>query len=171
METIKLNEPFKKQAAHQPPSPFPFSLSLWEKGGIVVQVMALWIPSIGIALTVFTGNAQLWDNAQWDLLEEQAQEYMVQGAFKYPYHDLISAHSSPPPRYQGNYGTAFQRLPELKPRSLIIFNKTRYRVTQTLIVKPTDTWIIDEFKNSLVLVTCWPIGTTKERFVVVADTY
>ena len=137
----------------------------------MVQVSSLLIPSIGVALTVFSSGAGLWDARQWDMLEKNAQQVMQHGAYKYPYHDFIAAHSSPPAGYTGTHGASFAQLPEIRNNALIIHNRTRYRVRETLVVSPEEVHLFNEHKNSLVLITCYPVGTTKERFVVVADTY
>ena len=46
----------------------------------------------------------------------------------------------------------------------------RYRVTETLIVDPSDVWVLDRTESpSLTLVTCYPfyfIGSAPKRFIV-----
>lgn len=48
-----------------------------------------------------------------------------------------------------------------------------YRVTETLIVKPTDVWVLDPTPvATLTLISCWPfeyIGHAPERFIVRAE--
>jgi sortase A len=48
-----------------------------------------------------------------------------------------------------------------------------YRVSETLIVKPEDVWVLDPTSNStLTLISCWPfnyIGHAPERFIVRAE--
>ena len=48
-----------------------------------------------------------------------------------------------------------------------------YRVTETLIVKPNDVWVLDPTPTStLTLISCWPfdyIGHAPERFIVRAE--
>jgi sortase A len=48
-----------------------------------------------------------------------------------------------------------------------------YRVTETLIVKPTEVWVLDPTPvTTLTLISCWPfnyIGNAPERFIVRAE--
>ena len=48
-----------------------------------------------------------------------------------------------------------------------------YRVTETLIVKPDEVWVLDPTKaTTLTLISCWPfnyIGHAPERFIVRAE--
>jgi sortase A len=48
-----------------------------------------------------------------------------------------------------------------------------YRVTETLIVKPEDVWVLDPTSvTTLTLISCWPfnyIGHAPERFIVRAE--
>jgi sortase A len=48
-----------------------------------------------------------------------------------------------------------------------------YRVTETLIVKPTEVWVLDPTPvTTLTLISCWPfnyIGHAPERFIVRAE--
>ena len=50
-------------------------------------------------------------------------------------------------------------------------DKFTYRVRKTEIVPPTYTQILlqEKLKKELVLFTCYPVGTTRERFVVWAE--
>lgn len=86
---------------------------------------------------------------------------------------FIFGHSAYYESKPGNYKKIFSDLNELKDGDEIIvrYNDKNYiyTVSDKKIVKPDDTDVIKSTKNEqLTLMTCWPIGTTKERLVIIA---
>ena len=93
---------------------------------------------------------------------------------------IIVGHSSYPSWYKGSYGTVFDSLENLKNGdSIRIKNKDgsilNYKVTKSLII-PTEDYNDSELldlettnNSSLVLISCWPVGTAQQRIAVRAD--
>jgi sortase A len=70
------------------------------------------------------------------------------------------------------YGRMFNRLNELAPGHLIeiVVKKEvfTYRVTESLVVNPEDTWVLksDKTMKTITLVTCTPIRTATQRLII-----
>ena len=142
------------------------------------------IPSIGVRAPVLLPDRRYWDAKKWDLLEEQMQIALLNGTAAYPHSVrpgylgslIITGHSSPPDERakESPYGRIFSRLPELKHDDKITIawqgNVMTYRVVRISIVEPTDTEILAQGGDRpyLKLITCYPIGTTKQRIVITA---
>jgi sortase A len=87
---------------------------------------------------------------------------------------------TPKPGDDGNVGLAGHRDGFFRPLKDIAVGDViemamekgvdRYRVTETLIVSPSDVWVLDPTKTpTLTLVTCYPfyfIGSAPKRFIV-----
>ena len=87
---------------------------------------------------------------------------------------------TPKPGDDGNVGLAGHRDGFFRPLKDIAVGDViematdegvdRYRVTQTLIVSPSDVWVLDPTESpTLTLVTCYPfyfIGSAPKRFIV-----
>jgi LPXTG-site transpeptidase (sortase) family protein len=85
----------------------------------------------------------------------------------------LFGHSSGAPWHPGNYKFVFTLLDKLTPGDdiTIDYNGTRYtyRVTSKAIVSPDNLNILiakDPSRHSLELITCTPVGTSKNRLVV-----
>lgn len=86
---------------------------------------------------------------------------------------FIFGHSSYYENKPGNYKTIFSCLPDLTSgdKITIYYNEKEYNyvVSYTKIVDPSDVNVIkNTLEERLTLMTCWPLGTDKQRFVVVA---
>jgi sortase A len=76
----------------------------------------------------------------------------------------------------GHRDTFFRPLKNIKPFDIIRFSTRdgieEYRVVETKIVGPKDTWVLDESSSDkLTLITCYPfhyIGPAPKRFIVEA---
>lgn len=69
------------------------------------------------------------------------------------------------------YGQFFNRLDELKKGDLLEVKSGKhtytYKVTESVVVKPEDTWILDDTANATItLVTCTPVRIATHRLVV-----
>lgn len=142
------------------------------------------VPSLGITAPVYLPSRRYWDRQQWTLLEEQMQIGMSEGAVAYPHSVepgergsvFIAGHSSPPNERAKNseYGTVFAKLPDISVGASIILHTENgameYLVEDTKVISPKETELLaQEYRsNQLKLITCFPIGTTKDRFVVIA---
>ena len=90
---------------------------------------------------------------------------------------------TPLPGETGNVGLAghrdtfFRRLKDIRPDDEIRVDTTHgmfvYRVERTVVVEPTDVWVLDQTDDSiLTLVTCYPftyLGSAPQRFIVRAS--
>ena len=144
----------------------------------------LSIPKIGIRTSVYQPARTYWDRQEWNLMEEQMQVGLSYGAVAYPHSVqpgrrgavIIAGHSSPPDEraMQSAYGWLFRKLPELEEGDTISIlrgeNFVDYTVESIAVVSPGATEILAQQTKQpvLKLITCYPIGTAKERWVVTA---
>ena len=152
-------------------------LSEWE----IARWTSIVIPKIGIHAPVYLPSRTFWDSRQWNLLEEQMQVGLAAGTVAYPHSVspgrrgslFIAGHSSPPNirAEQSAYGHLFARIPELEVGESIRVGSTEYAITGTTIVTANTTAILEQQQDEskLVLITCYPVGTTKNRWVVYAE--
>lgn len=93
---------------------------------------------------------------------------------------VILGHSSAYPWYKGAYGSVFALLGKLKPGDVfsVRYEDGRtftYSVKQSIIFAPFKnndqlSKIEKNPKNSIVLISCWPIGTDYKRIALYAET-
>ncbi len=86
---------------------------------------------------------------------------------------VLVGHSSDFPWSDGEYKTLFALIDKLAPGDQIIVpyqtQKFVYQVTTTKIVKPTDLSVLQKTDSpTLTLLTCYPVGTTRSRLIVIA---
>lgn len=155
-------------------------ISQWE----VRNAYSLSIPSLGVRTPVLLPSMRFWENRQWNLLEEQMQIALYYGSVAYPHSVrpgdtgtlIIAGHSSPPNERaaESSFGSLFERVPELSPGDEVIVTENgerlTYIVTESIIVSPTNTDILRQQndKSIVKLITCYPIGTTRDRMIVTA---
>lgn len=88
---------------------------------------------------------------------------------------FIFGHSSYFPEEPGNYKEIFRELNNLNPGSIMEIQGSDarhiYRVTDKKIVGPSDVEVAAQNPNlrQLTIMTCWPLGTTEQRLVVVGE--
>jgi LPXTG-site transpeptidase (sortase) family protein len=144
----------------------------------------LAIPSIGVRTPVVLPSLRYWDSQDWDFLEQQMQVGLSLGSVAYPHSALpgrrgtliVAGHSSPPDARarESAYGHLFARLPELKIGQEITVTfggeTVTYIVENSQVVSSSETSILkqDRTGSILRLITCFPVGTTKDRLVVTA---
>ena len=132
------------------------------------------IPSIELSTPVFEPHDEYWRKREWELLEEQMQVGLLYGAVAYPTDSLIIAgHSSPPNALAARsaFGHIFENLPNVQIGDSVSISEagveTQYRIVETDIVSPAEIDLLTSARpNELILMTCFPIGSTKDRFVV-----
>lgn len=118
----------------------------------------------------------------WNILEEQIRETLLQGPVHYPGtaepgqvgNSFITAHSSNVFWEPSPYNTTFALLPKLRPGDdiYITYNQEEfhYKVTSYKEVNPKDISILEQGNEKLLtLMTCSPIGTNLRRWVVTAS--
>ena len=88
---------------------------------------------------------------------------------------FIFGHSSNYPWLQSEYNDVFALIDTLKDGDDIIvyYNQHQYtyRITDRATVEPGDTTVLskrDPNKKELSLMTCWPVGTALERYIIFA---
>jgi LPXTG-site transpeptidase (sortase) family protein len=108
---------------------------------------------------------------------------LEKGIIKYPGsanpwsegNSFIFGHSSNYPWAKGDYNDVFALLNELQIwDEIIVFFKQRkyvYVVREKSIVKPGHVSSLGEtpHKKQLTLMTCWPLGTTLNRLLVITE--
>jgi len=78
------------------------------------------------------------------------------------------------PGHRTTYSRPFHDLDKLAPGDQIVFQMAGaehvYAVRETIIVKPTDMWVVDQTETPTVtLIACHPKGSAAERIVVKGD--
>jgi LPXTG-site transpeptidase (sortase) family protein len=145
----------------------------------------LSIPSLSVRAPVFLPSARYWSTREWEALERQMQVGLLYGVVAYPHSVepgergtiIIAGHSSPPTdrAKESRYGEVFARIPDLKLHDQVVLRTASaaftYEVTATEIVPAGDTTILTQQKGThlLKLITCYPVGSVKERLIVAAE--
>lgn len=158
----------------------PSELDKWE----LSPVWNLRIPSLGIRTPVLLPSMKFWSVQAWDMLEEQMQVGLNHGAVAYPHSAapgtvgslIVAGHSSPPDEKSeaSPYGHLFATLPDIAVGQDIEFVQggevVRYTVESKNVVSPqsTDILLQQNDESILKLITCYPVGTTKNRMIITA---
>jgi len=145
---------------------------------------ALSIPALSVRAPVLLPSLRFWNARAWDQLERQMQVGLLGGLVAYPHSVapgtvgtvIIAGHSSPPTdrAKESRYGKIFERLPEIALHDQIVLQvggvSFTYEVVDTKVVPAGDTSILSQQKDEalLTLITCYPVGAARERFVVIA---
>ncbi|MEK7151776.1 MAG: sortase [Patescibacteria group bacterium] len=92
---------------------------------------------------------------------------------------VLLGHSSAYPWYKGQYGSVFALLGKLKPGDTLRIEYTNgptftFLIKQSLVFSPfTDDAKLAEIEktsgSSVILVSCWPVGTNYKRIAVQAE--
>ncbi|MDA1208415.1 MAG: sortase [bacterium] len=150
----------------------------------ITQKYTLSIPAISMRAPVLLPSRRFWDARLWSMLEKQMQVGLRSGVVAYPHSPapgingslIIAGHSSPPDALaaESEFSKVFARLPELQVGDKISVSykgkAIKYEVTDSIVVSPTHTDILKQQSEEgiLKLITCFPIGTTKDRMIVTA---
>lgn len=118
------------------------------------------IPSIGVDSYVYQNYGQDW----LKLGVVQFGDFVAPGE---PGNLVLAAHND-------IYGEIFRDLDRLQAGDAIVIDGDRstfnYRVRETLIVEPTETWVmLPTSKPTLTLISCYPYLLGTQRIVVFAD--
>lgn len=148
------------------------------------QAYTLSIPRLELQAPVLLPSLKYWQAKNWDLLEEQMQIGMSQGLVAYPHSTapsdkgalIVAGHSSPPDERAAKspFGSIFSRLPELEVGDEIsVMQNGRqviFAIESKVVVPPSATKLLEQQNtdNILKLITCFPIGTTKDRMIITA---
>jgi sortase A len=137
----------------------------------------LIIPKINVDVPVEYNVTPDYD-AQMKAMENGVAWFGIPGANSKPGqvgNTVLSGHSSNDIIDAGNYKFIFAQLERLSKNDTIYVNyngvRYTYTVTRTEVVKPTDVHklIYETDKPVLTLITCTPLGTSLNRFLVTAE--
>lgn len=131
---------------------------------------AVEIPKIAInaPLTVNVANGDMIAN-----LKNGVVQYLNSALPGEVGNMVLVGHSSDYPWSDGKYKTVFALIDKLQAGDQIIIpyhsQKYVYEVTGSKIVKPTDLSVLQKTNTpTLTLLTCYPVGTTRSRYIVLA---
>lgn len=88
---------------------------------------------------------------------------------------FVFGHSSYLADKPGNYKEIFKNMNDLNPGDLFeVQSKSAryvYRITNKKVVEPNDVSVAEQNVSikQMTLMTCWPVGTTKQRMIVVGE--
>ena len=123
------------------------------KGTIRIPAISLTHPVYeGVWLTVIDKGPGHWPGTAWP---------GARGNTVFPGHRVTHSHP-------------FLDLDKLRPGDEIFFDMPEgtftYRVRETMIVKPSDIWVVDQHENAEVtLIACHPKHSARQRIVVKGD--
>ena len=154
-----------------------------EKLGVTLETGFLSYPSLNIAAPIGKPSLTQWKSRNWRGLEDQMQFGLLHGVVAYPHSPeagargniILAGHSAAPTldARKSAYQDVFASLPDAKEGDRIEVRGPEgetfiYEVYETNIVPPTETSLLlqDMGKKEITLFTCYPVGTTRERFVV-----
>ena len=119
----------------------------------------------------------------WGKFEKEVQESLRNGVVHYPGtaypgqvgNVFFTGHSSYYPWDKGQYKDVFATLNQLNigDEYVVFYNQEKfvYKINEKKEVRPSQVGVLDQAKDKKLstLMTCWPIGTTLKRLIVVAE--
>lgn len=170
----------EEEPAHEPLHSAPSELVQWD----VNPAWGISIPSLNIRAPVLLPSMKHWTSRAWDLLEQQMQVGLNHGTVAYPHSAgpgrkgnlIIAGHSSPPTdeAAASSFGHVFAKLPNIDIGEEISVTTASspitYAVKEKFVVTPDMTSILEQQydESILKLITCYPVGTTKNRMIILA---
>lgn len=140
------------------------------------------IPKIGKNVPIVEVQGKI-EGTNWKEFEEQIQDALREGIVHYPGtanpgeigNAFLTGHSSYYPWDSGRYKDVFATLGNLEiGDEYIVYSHEKrfiYRVIDKKEVKPKDTSVLSQpnDKKLSTLMTCWPLGTTLRRMIIVGE--
>lgn len=179
-EVLEKQEVLKPQEQPVPVHASASELEQWE----LSRAWNIAIPSLSIRAPIFLPSMKYWATQTWDMLEEQMQVGLNHGAVAYPHSSgpgrkgslIVAGHSSPPDERSADssYGHLFAKLPDIDLGQQITVTTAGspvvYEVHEKIVVSPQMTSILEQQYDESILkiITCYPVGTTKDRMIVLA---
>lgn len=141
------------------------------------------IPKIGKNIPIMEIGEDTLVNEDWKTLEKEIQEGLRNGVVHYPGtavpgqngNTFITGHSSYYPWDDGRYKDVFALLHDLDVGDTFVVywdqKKYDYVITERKVVSPEDTSVLDQPTDRKIatLMTCTPVGTAKNRLIIVAE--
>jgi LPXTG-site transpeptidase (sortase) family protein len=157
--------------------------NLSERFEVTLNTGFLSYPSLGIAAPIGRPSLTHWKSRNWRGLEDQMQFGLLHGVVAYPHSPewggagniILAGHSAAPTleARMSPYQAVLASLPDAKMGDRIELRNgmgevTIYEVFDARVIPATETSILlqDTSTNELTIFTCYPVGTTKERFAV-----
>lgn len=161
--SIAKSEPTTKTTTTQPTKKPPTATPIFKDSRIIISKINVEAP---IVWDIAFDNIHTNLNDGVVHYNESAKPGQIGNVF-------LVGHSSDYVWSKGKYKTIFSLLPKLTAGDEIKITNQGvdyiYQVKETKIVAPTDIDIIKPTDDAtLTLMTCWPIGTSQKRYVVVA---
>ena len=138
----------------------------------------LEIPSLGITAPIIMEQSSNL-NVIYKRLEKGVVHYSPSPELGELGTSVILGHSSAYPWYRGSYGSVFALISKLNAGDRInIYGNSKtlnYKVSKSLVFSPfsTDEELLSGFEqsndSSIILMSCWPVGTNYKRLAVRAD--
>ena len=151
--------------------------------GVAPQENRIVIPKIGRNVPIVDiADDALWDQ-DWERLENQVQDALRDGVVRYPGtaqpgevgNVFLTGHSSYYVWDPGRYKDVFALLHDLhEGDEFFLFweqKKYHYRIRERKVVSPEQTDVLAQPTDEkiITLMTCTPIGTAKNRLILVAE--
>lgn len=141
------------------------------------------IPKIGKNIPIISIQNEALLNEDWKQLEKDIQQGLREGVVHYPGTAIpsqngnffVTGHSSYYPWDDGKYKDVFALLHNLEvgDEYTIYWNQKKYNyiIRERKVVNPKDTSTLDQPKEEKIstLMTCTPLGTAKNRLILVAE--
>ncbi|MFZ1301501.1 MAG: sortase [Candidatus Microsaccharimonas sp.] len=143
----------------------------------VSQEPRLVIPKINVDVPVIYGVGNDYDS-QMSAMEKGVAHFAIPGAQSHPGevgNTVLSGHSSNDLFDTGDYKFIFAQLEKMAIGDTVYANyegkRYTYVVTKTEVVKPTEVskLVYPTTKPVLTLITCTPLGTSRNRLLVTAE--
>lgn len=152
-------------------------INLWIN--IIPYENRIVIPKIGknIPLVDIKEEKVKWKSHLDNIFMKELEYWIV----RYPgsakpwrvWNSFIFGHSSNFPWIAWDYNDVFSRLWQLEEWDIVFSyydqKKYKYKISTKKVIKPDDVSILkrDKNKKELTLMTCWPIGTTLNRLILI----
>ena len=139
---------------------------------IIIPKIGKNIPLIDIKQKSVSGQKEL-ENIFMKELEDWVVRYPWSTKPGKPGNTFIFGHSSNYPWIKWDYNDVFANLGKLNYWDKVIVyygqNKYIYKIKTKKVISPKDTKVLKRNKNKdeLTLMTCWPVGTTLNRLLVI----
>ncbi len=141
------------------------------------------IPKIGKNVPIVDVKTDALQKGDWDRLETDIQDALQDGVVHYPGtaqpgqvgNVFITGHSSYYLWDPGKYKDVFARLHDLDvgDEFVVYWNQDsyRYKIRERKVVPPEETNVLKQPRHEKIatLMTCTPVGTAKDRLVLIAE--
>lgn len=124
------------------------------------QARRVQIASINVDSSIYQGQ-------DWEQLKKGVGQYVGSAAPGRQGNLVLAAHND-------IYGEIFRHLDQLERGDEIVISSERqqytYVVRETLVVEPTDTWVMEPTEHaSVTLISCYPYLVNTKRIIIFAD--